>query len=115
MTLLHNIYNTIEDRLIVILTEECTRYQVNLECLSFDQYVQMIKLIEHFMLNINNSDKKYNSSPFKMFIQLQTIQFLTHYYDNERQRIFNLLDNEQWKLVKLYFLMFSNKLKINFE
>ncbi|CAF1177211.1 unnamed protein product [Rotaria sordida] len=97
--LLHNIYDIIEDRLTVVLNQECTRYQVHFERLSLDEYAQMVKLIENFISNINGYDKKYNSRPLKTFLQTQTSKFLTHFHDERKQRVAQTLDNEQWKQV----------------
>ncbi|CAF0872146.1 unnamed protein product [Rotaria sp. Silwood1] len=97
--LLHNIYDTIEDRLTIVLTQECTRCQVHFERLSLDEYAQMVKLIENFISNVNGYDKKYKSRPLKTFLQSQTSKFLTHFHDERKQRVANTLDNEQWKQV----------------
>ncbi|CAF4654572.1 unnamed protein product, partial [Rotaria sp. Silwood2] len=97
--LLHNIYDIIEERLTIVLTQECTRYQVHFERLSLDEYAQMVKSIENFILNVNGYDKKYKSRPLKTFLQSQTSKFLTHFHDERKQRVAQTLDNEQWKQV----------------
>ncbi|CAF1475565.1 unnamed protein product [Rotaria sordida] len=74
--LLHNIYNTIQDQLIGVLTQKCTRYQVHYERLSFNEYPQIVKLIENLILNIKSSNKKiYNYRALKTLLQSQTDKF----------------------------------------
>jgi hypothetical protein len=106
-SLLHSIYDTIEDRLIFVLTQECNRYQVHIERLTLDEYPQMVKLIENFIKNLNKLDTKYNSRPFKTFLQSQTSKFLNHFHDERKQRLANTLDNEQWKQVNQFDLFFK--------
>lgn len=81
---------------------------MNFERLSLDEFAQMVKLIENFISNINNYDKKYKSRPLKTFLQSQTSKFLTHFHDERKQRIANTLDNEQWKQVKNLFTFKKN-------
>ncbi|CAF0831024.1 unnamed protein product [Adineta steineri] len=99
ITLLYELYDTVEDRLITILTQECTRYQVQVERLTLDEYAQIVKLIDNFILKINQYEKKYNSRPLKTFLQSQTSKFLNHFHDERKQRVSDTLDNEQWKQV----------------
>ncbi|CAF1323269.1 unnamed protein product [Rotaria magnacalcarata] len=98
-SLLNNIYDTVQDRLTVVLTQECARYQVHFERLSLDEYSQIVKLIENFILHVNGDDKKYKSRPLRTFLQSQTSKFLTHFHDERKQRVVTTLDNEQWKQV----------------
>lgn len=105
--LLHNIYDTIQDRLTVVLTQECTRYQVHFERLSLDEYAQIVKLIGNFRSNLSLNDEKYKSRPLKTFLQSQTSKFLTHFHDERKQRVANTLDNEQWKQVNSFFKIIS--------
>jgi hypothetical protein len=104
--LLHHIYDTIEDRLILVLTEESSRYQIHFERLSLDEYAQMIKLIENFIFNLNQSDSKYSSRPLKTFLQSQTSKFLTHFHNERKQRLASTLDNDQWRQVNHLFKIF---------
>jgi hypothetical protein len=99
--LLHHIYDTIEDRLILVFNEESLRYQIHFERLSLDEYAQMVKLIENFIFNLNQFDVKYNSTPFKTFLQSQTSKFLTHFHNERKQRLANTLDNDQWRQVSI--------------
>lgn len=100
--LLTNLYDTIEERLINIFNQESIRYQILFERLSLDEYAQIVKLIDKFILNLNQYDKKYNSIPFKTFLQTQTSKFLNHFHDERKQRLANTLDNEQWKQVRKF-------------
>jgi len=74
----------------------------------------MVKLIENFIFNLNQYDQKYNSRPFKTFLQSQTSKFLTHFHDDRKQRVANTLDNEQWRQVnkKKQTFIFSIKISI---
>jgi hypothetical protein len=60
----------------------------------------MVKLIENFIFNLNQTEKKYNSRPLKTFLQSQTSKFLTHFHDERKQRLAKTLDNEPWRQVK---------------
>ncbi|CAF1260171.1 unnamed protein product [Adineta ricciae] len=99
LSLLTNLFDSIEDRLIHILNQECSRYQVQFERLSLDEYAQMVKLVEQFIENINEYEKKYSSLPLKSFLQIQTSKFLNYFHDERKQRVSDTLDNEQWKQV----------------
>ncbi|UJR38543.1 hypothetical protein I4U23_031209 [Adineta vaga] len=98
-SLLYNLYDSVEDRLINIFIQESTRYQVQIERLSLDEYAQMVKLIENFIQNLNEYEKKYSSLPLKSFLQIQTSKFLNSFHDERKQRVADTLDNEQWKQV----------------
>jgi hypothetical protein len=102
-SLLRNIHDTIQDRLIAIFNQESTRLNVSFESLSLSEYTQLTKLIEGYILNANHNDDKYTSRSLKTFLQGQTSKFLTHFHTERKQSVATTLENEQWKQVAYFY------------
>ena len=95
------IVDRIEDRLIQTLNEQLNHYQISFERFSIDEFTQIIQVIEHFIVNLNQFDVMYSSTPLKTFLQSQTRKFLIHFHNERKQRLSNTLDSDQWRQVTI--------------
>ena len=106
-SLLLNIYDTAEDRLIVLFNQEASRCQIHFERLSLDEFAQFVRLIESFVSHVHRQQPTHHSRPMKTFLQSQTSRFLSHFHDERKQRVATTLDNEQWKQVNIVSSSFN--------
>ena len=101
ISMLDQVYDRLQDRLISLFVQESSRFQVHCERLSLKEFSQLVLLIDGFTRKEIFAKRKYSSRPLKTFLQTQTSKFLTYFHDQRKQRIANTLDNEQWKQVPI--------------
>jgi len=111
---LHELFNQIQDHLISLINQQLIEHSIQIEYLTIEQFTLFIKSFQnliHFFVSI---DSKYNSTPFKTFLQNQINKYLNYFHDQRKQRLSNTLDNEQWRQVSFFFSfsVFIRKIEI---
>jgi len=111
---LHKLFNQIQDHLISLINQQLIEHSIQIEYLTIEQFTLFIKSFQnliHFFVSI---DSKYNSTPFKTFLQNQINKYLNYFHDQRKQRLSNTLDNEQWRQVSFFFSfsVFIRKIEI---